>query len=293
MLTIKDGLHYKLSQLARDDGLHLLLPAGIGDVAWALAKLLTVIREREAAGQTVTVWLPDGEQHRAGDYLRMLDVKHDYLPGWSTRACWDRPDQPPIPDHGWFSTHANRTLEEGRRLETYYPDLPLIYPRPRIKARDSATGPFVCLFAGTRGYMSGQLPAAYWRGIAERLSKRVAPVRWIGAGADVEFLEEIAPIHKFDGHLIDRPLDEVLAAVTSPLCRGLVGVASGVTISATVAGCRVWLAYPSHLDKMPGSWEQPGAVWDWSYVAELPGKVANGEVERFLRQKTPRGHHGS
>jgi hypothetical protein len=289
MLRISDCLYDRLERLQDDDGLHILLAAGIGDVLWALTKLHGLAREREKRGQRVTFHLPDGEQKRAGEYLELLGVQCEYMPHLTTRWVWDRPGSPPIPESGWFSAHANLHLENGRRIESWYPELPATWPRPYLAnpyPRDPATEPFVLCFTCTRGYMMGQLPAATWRSMFVRIAQTVAPVRFVGAANDVEFIEDIAGGELGPPHLINRPLAEVLLAMRSPRCVGMFGVAGGPIIAATAEGVPSFLFYPSHLvEAMPGSWEPPGARWDYCRVADAPKAVSSGEVSRFFNNQ--------
>lgn len=285
MLKLQESLHDRLATLAKSEALNILLPAGIGDTLWAMCKLRGLARRRAAENKAVKFWLPEGEQKRAGEYLQLLGVDVAYLPDLKTRWVWDRNGEPSIPERGWISAHANRTLEEGRRIETWYPDLPMEYPKPKIKARDKADEPFVLCFPCIRHYMMGQLPGWDWREMVAIVAREVAPVRMVGAGQDLEFIDEIkgAARNSADNHLLDQPFENVLAAMRSKQCVGMFGVAGGPIIAATVEGVRSFFFYPRHLvDKMPGSWEPPKSQWAHCALGQAPHLVREGLVTSFL-----------
>jgi hypothetical protein len=267
MLRIEASLNYRIEELARDEErLHVLCPAGIGDVAWIGAKLFPLARQRG----NLTFWLPEAEQQRAGRYLQLLGVEHGYLPRLTTRWVWNQPGEPELPPRGCVVVQANRHLESGRRIESWYPDLPVKWPRPRLPRSDSTAQEFCLLFPGSRHYMGGNIGVGQWLSIARWLHCHIAPVRLIGAGADIEFVREIAGHYGGGGHLFDRPLEEVLAAAVSARCRVFVGVASGPLIAATYLGARCFYGYPGHLvAKMPGTFEPPEAIYGFCLLQEL------------------------
>jgi hypothetical protein len=277
MLRIEESLNYRIGELSRDEArLHVLCPAGIGDVAWIGAKLFPLARQRG----NLTFWLPEPEQQRAGRYLQLLGIEHGYLPRLTTRWVWGQPGQPALPTTGCVAVQANRHLESGQRIERWYHNLPIELPRPRLPLRDSTRFEFCLLFPGSRHYMGGNLGVGQWLRIARWLHCHIAPVRLIGAGADIEFVREIAGHYGGRGHLFDRPLEEVLAAAVSVCCRVFVGVASGPLIAATYLGARCFYGYPGHLvSKMPGTFEPPEATYGSCLLQELSSHL--GEVARL------------
>lgn len=276
MLRLSDCLGERLREMSKSPDLNILLPAGVGDVLWAMCKLQSLVREREAAGQRVVIWLPEGEQKRAGAYLDMLGVENDYLPHLETRWVWDRPDQPRIPERGWFSCHANLTLEQGRRLETWYPQLPMEYPMPVLRTPDGYPDRFALIFPGERNYMCGNHRAATWAAMATELQDAFGAVRFVGAHRDVEFVTEVAELAGIDlaDSLINRPLEELFAAIMR--CELFVGVASGPLIAATVVGVPTYMAYPRHLwPEMFGTWEPSWARTGACLINHLPARIAD------------------
>ncbi len=265
--------------VAADPRLHLLCPAGIGDLAWIVCKFGPLAKKRK-----IKFWLPESEQKRCGDYLDMLKLDNGYLDNVAlkTRWVWDRFQSPILPKTpGWVSLHANTTLEEGHRIETWYPRLPCVWPDTKIKGRNEDQ-PFAAMFVGTRHYMGGQLTVNEWVDIAKRISNTVAPVVFFGAGQDVEFLCEITSYVKCSV-LVDRPFKEILSLMKSPQCRAVVGVASGPLIVNVYEGhAPTLLAYPSHLEKMPGTWEPLDKPWHACQLGALGTFVATGGVQRMV-----------
>lgn len=269
---ISHSLVIQLRALSKSSKLNLLLPAGIGDCAWVMSKLYPLAKHRDTM-----VWLPEGEQQRAGHYMDMIGVKHGYLPGLTTNWVWQRHGSPEIVSRGWVSLHANTHLESGHRIEAWYEDKPLSYPKLKFSNKDSYKNSFALLFPGSRNYMNGNLDVSQWVRVAEQLKREFGNVRLIGAGKDVEFVNEIIMRVGGHSHLLDRPLNEVAAAFKSSRCKLFAGVASGPLIAATVEGAKTFLAYPDHLAPMPGTWEPPGSKTGWCFVKDLPKKVQRME----------------
>lgn len=261
-----------------DDRLNLLCPAGIGDCCWILSKLHAV-----AAHRPVTFWLPEGEQQRAGEYLRLCGYDARYLLGLTTRWVWGKPGDPELPQVGTVPVHANRHLERGGMLRDWYPVYPLKHPTPQLPPCP-IKGAFVLAFLCHSGYMEGNLDPAQWGMILRRLQERVAPVLLVGAGRDVEFAREVMRGFEPGARtLFDRPLAEVLAAAASPLCRLAFGLAAGPLISAQVGGTPTFMAYPRWLSRMPGTWERFDVLSGWCHTHDLPQAVLRGEVEAMAR----------
>jgi len=274
-----------IQRLSQSVDLNLLCPAGIGDLAWILGKFHRFAIEKKGQGRTVKFWMPFEEQQRAGQYLELLGLDYGYLPGLSTQWVWKQSGAPALANAGCYAIQANRHLENGNRIESWYADRELFYPRLPALEDDASREPFVLLFPGSRNYMMGNLAVRNWAEIAIKLHREIGRVRLVGAGADAEFVGAIA--NRVGGanhgaHLLDRPLREVLAAAQSPLCRGFVGVASGLLIVSTIQGLPCYFLYPQHLGKMPGSWEPPGSRSAWSYVRDGIAAVKTGQVTDFL-----------
>lgn len=283
MLRLENCMGNRLARLATSEDLHIIAPAGIGDVMWVMSKFHALIKQRESEGQRVTVHLPEGEQQRAGAYLEMIGVHSEYMPALTTRWVWDRDGSPRIPVRGWISVQANAHLEQGRHLRHWYPGLPWKYPRMKTRAVDSFARPFVLGFMCTSNYMMGQLEPEAWRVMIGRMEQDVAPVRLIGAGDDCRFIEQVVGRAPRAPHIIDQPLEYVLAAMRNPLCRGAFGVAGGPLIMAITEGVPTFMFYPAHLaGQMPGTWEPAGSVYRYCELREALYRVMDNEVGGFL-----------
>jgi hypothetical protein len=280
-----------LPSLADDGRLHVLCPAGVGDFLWIWTHWHAVARE-----QPVCFQFPDGEQHRAHQYLQLLfrdlpQADYQYLPGLTTKWVWDQPGDPEVPEGpGVVIVQANRHLEAGHRIEEWCPHLPFAYPElwlGKEQEDEPKQGAYVLAFLCHEGYMRGNLPPSAWARLLAYVEQQVAPVRLVGAGKDVAFGEQVRSL--LGGHrpeypdLWDRPFPVVLAAARGAV--GMLGVAGGPIIAAQVDRCPSLIAYPSHLYRMPGSWENPAGPWDWCFVSQLEAAVTSGRFEALLQGK--------
>lgn len=269
------------ARLPTQDGqLHVLHPAGIGDFLWTWGKWRHVNRD-------VTFWFPQGEQKRAGALAQMLGARYGYMPGLTTRWVWDQPGEPPIPDTGGvIAVHPNAHLESGLRIEKWYPDLPFENPVNGLQVNTAlyktevGSPRYVVAFMCTQAYMEagGNLHPAAWGRILALVEQRVAPVVIVGAGRDVEYAERVCDT--FDptfSPVFNASLDQV-----AELLRGAVatvGCASGITILSTYLGVPTFHAYPRHLARMPGTWEQPSARAGWCFLDDLENHIRAGALE--------------
>jgi len=268
---------YQLEQEPGDKTLHLLCPSGIGDFLWIWTKFWAVARSRQ-----VKFWFAEGEQQRAGGYAELVGAQAGYLPGLRTDWVWERDGEPALPPGGgWVTLQANRHLEAGRPLSSWYPELPYAAPQPHLPERPDAGLPYAYAFVGRRNYMQGNLSPSIWAQILRHVEARM-PVKLVGAGVDGEFIRDVLRCHGGDEPevILDRPLVEVLA--TARDARLVLGLAGGPTIAALCLGRPSLLAYPRWLHRMPGTWEPPGTRWDWCFVDELLQQVCAGALDRLL-----------
>jgi hypothetical protein len=109
----------------------LILPAGIGDVEWVIARLWSVLDEIESVG------IIDGAPRRTVPYVEALGLKgyyseidqyqllltfeHAQRIDWKSEPTWER-----IKSLGtdYVLLEANQHLEHGRPLAEWLPDLP-------------------------------------------------------------------------------------------------------------------------------------------------------------------------
>lgn len=257
--TIQTPSHRKFLHLLPKDRVNLLVPAGVGDLYWTLCKF----RDSGAV-----FWIPESEQHRAGGLAQMAGVEYGYLTGLTTPYLWSRPGTPKIEGPGVYELHPNRHLEDGKRLEAWYPVLPLEYPKLAHRHQLLGQSDHVFVFMCGDNYMAGQLSPEIWASTLSILEDRHGQIVLCGAAGDVEHARKVNQL--MGGScltLFDRPLNEVLAWITaSRLC---VGVASGLTILAICHQIPTLIAYPRHLGKMPGSWEPLESRWRYCYLDSL------------------------
>ena len=284
-----DALQKLEMQGSSTDTLHLLCPAGIGDFAWIWAKFSTVARERK-----LKFLFPEQEQHRADQYCELVGADCGYIDGLNTQWVWRQAEMPDLPKRGGvISLHANRYLETGRHLSSWYPELPLIYPKIKVPVSDTDVGDrgYVLVFTCHAGYMRGNLQVSSWVRVCKAIEKSIGRVRFVGAGADVPFAKEIR--HFIGGDPEDDLFNCRLGRVISASRRAemFVGVAGGPLIIGLMENCPSYFFYPLHLTEMPGSWEPPDSPWGWCHVREAEERVLEGAVEELYQDVGPRFVH--
>lgn len=272
----------------REGQLHYLCPAGMGDLTWIEAKHWYTRQTRD-----VTYWFPAEEHRRAGALAQLYGAKFGYLPGLTTNWVWQQPGNPEIPDSGAvLAVHANRHLENGRRLEKWYPDLPFRTPDPSSTAvnfYEQCDRPkYVMCFMCQHHYMErgGNLLPGQWARLFREIEQTIAPVFVVGAGLDRELIEDVFKLYAPSLEpALDTPLADLIPAIK--YATGMFGAAGGPTILATYLGVPTYHLYPRHLEKMANMWEQSDAVSDWRFLDEgtLPDTV-----ER-LRETIARGEY--
>jgi hypothetical protein len=257
--------------------LHVLCPAGVGDFLWLWSKWWKV-----AADRPVTFWFPEGEQQRAGQLASLVGARHGYLPGLHTEWVWNRPGNPPIPTTGGvLSVHANLHLELGYPLRDWYPELPLRCPDLPLPQVATDPEPYVLVFTCHEGYMEGNLDPRQWAEMLRHVERTVAPCCLVGAGRDVPFGQAILAHYRTEFEpLFNRPLLEVLLAASR--ARAAFGVAGGPLIAAMNVGCPAFIAYPTWLGRMPGTWEPEGVARQWCFTPDLPAQILGSGLDRLL-----------
>lgn len=251
--------------------INLLCPAGIGDILWIVYKMKVYANLEARHGKKVVFWLPGQEQRRSGGLLRMFGLHYGYLDSLTTPWVWSQPGNPDISDHGGiYTVHANRHLEAGNRIEEWYPQITGCYPPIRPLLQTQQKGNYVSVFMCMNAYMGGQLKPVTWANIIERIESEVAPVMLVGAGKDVAFAREVEGCYRPAlAPMYDCPVEEVIDSMSTGLAS--IGVASGLMIVSEIYGPRTLMAYPQHLDKMPGSWETKPS--EWCLVGDLKEKA--------------------
>lgn len=287
--SVPEPVEILAERLDTSDGrIHLLTCAGIGDLAWLWSKWWSVAQERD-----VTVWLPQGEAHRAGALAQLYGVKYGYMPNLTSQSVWahnDRYGDPDVPDSGAVLTvSANRHLEAGKRIDRWYPDLPFRNPAPpstlatsyKLEANDLR---YVVVCMCERNYMEGNLMPGQWARICKMIEASIAPVLIIAGERGIEYARDV--LKQFDPTLdpaFCTPLAELLPVIAKSVA--LVGAASGITILSTYMGVPTLHCYPRWLRPMPGTWEQPGHISDACFMDEAENAVRSGFFDEIIARK--------
>jgi hypothetical protein len=266
----------------------------MGDFHWIWCKLGDWVRRREAQGDRIRFWIA-GRMRQAGSgcrlrravaYARLCGADAVDDPDLTTDAVWDSPGAPRLPKRGIIVVQANRHLEVGRGLETWYPELPARHHYPisipgeaeaRAEALLAELGPQrIAVFTGGEGYMGGQQPPEEWRQLLRAVGGtwREVGFVFVGAGADVAHTAAVASALPTERRawVSNQPVPVLVAALKR--CRALIGVAGGPGILGSAFGLPAAMFYPSHLYRMPGAWEPPQMLADelfpWGLLKEMP-----------------------
>lgn len=263
---------------------HVLAPAGLGDFHWIWTKLAGWAR-----GRRVRFWVAAGDGRRplrGAEYARLCGADAVDDPLLTTAAVWAHGGSPLLPPRGVVAVQANRHLEAGRGLESWYPELPA-KPRyevavPSWAERRAAAllaglpAAVAALFPGGADYMGGQQPPEEWARLARAVLATWprAGLALVGAGRDLPHTARLAALlpPKRRACVFDQPVAVLVAVLRR--CRALIGVAGGPGIIGTAFGLPAALYYPAHLAALPGTWEPPDllAAGDcpWAFLHELP-----------------------
>lgn len=261
---IKSPAHSKFLHLLPKDRINLLVPAGVGDLYWILAKFQTM--------PGTIFWIPDAEQRRCRGLAEMCGIEYGYLPGLTTDYVWSRPGMPAIDGPGIYEIQPNRHLESGRPLEEWYQGLPVKYPKLNPRHHLIDAGDHVFVFMCNENYMSGQLCPETWASMLRVIEDRHGTIVLCGAARDVDFATKVNTLMGGTCKtLFNCPLNEVMAWILSAkLC---IGVAAGLLILAVCHNVPTVMAYPRHLASMPGTWEPRGGPWRWCFVDSLQRNI--------------------
>lgn len=274
--------------------LHVLTCAGIGDALWWWSKWWKVARERE-----VTLWFPDGEPHRAGALCQLWGLRYGYMPNLSSQMVWQYNDDegdPEIPDSSAvLVVSANRHLENGKRIEKWYPDLPFRNPTPETVATtyklEAGTPQYIVVSMGAHDYMEGQLLPAQWARALKHIEQTIAPVLIIANTRSEHFAMQV--MRFFDPTLAPAmhvPLPELIPVIRRG--KALVGTASGITILSTYMGVPTLHAYPRWLKAMPNTWEQEGHISDTCFLDELENAIRDDFLADIIARRDGDGSRG-
>jgi hypothetical protein len=287
---------------------HVIVPGGMGDFHWIWCKLASWatgaprVRFHVAAGD-----LRGGRPaaRRGAEYARLCGAPAEYDAAVTTDAVWAAPGAPPLRERGIMVVHANRHLESGRGLESWYPELPLRHHYPlRLPAEADAKARTllrnlppkpVCLFTGGASYMGGQQPPEEWRRLARAVLATWDETALViaGAGEDVPHAAAVADAAPPGRRLLAFNLPVPVLVALLRRCRAFVGVAAGPGILGTAFRLPAALFYPPHLRRMPGTWEPPdmlaAGLCPAGLLEEMPRcrEMVFPMLQRALRQPRP------
>lgn len=297
-------------------------PNGIGDVMWALTKVKHI-----AAGRPVEIILsgdPRKELDRRAAYFlshfpfvrsaEVLDVPvlHDREAPSDSRGRYNYVSDGPRGDYHYLV--PNRTLESGRRLEDWLPEVPVDYDvvndftwegTEKGARVGQALAPFVAFYLGPEsghtdeGHNKNWLwEPRHWVELGKAMKDRGHRVVVVGAHYDRSFWERYVQggVQEAGLHWVDLVgkfrIGETFALLKEAKC--LISYQCGLGIVGHYLGVNVAMwwrpdgnsLHPKHLicfdERMRHSWTRPG--WEEKYMgllyqSETPGDIM-AEIDR-------------
>jgi len=245
--------------------------AGIGDSIWCLMKLFN-------SDERFNFQIHEGRPQRGKqifDLLPQVAASCEYVPNLQYSVVGPRNIQRRLPlwkqiKMNDFYLSANQHLEEGKRIETFLPDLPTSYSLPfqtqeweeDIKA-DFPTGPYIGIYASAYSTVRSW---GFWREdgwflLIRQLQKLIPEATFVQIGA--EWDEDMAGnltkllVRNNVRHIstIGKPLGYVIELMKM-LDYGFyfpsgLGILSGLLSRPSV------MFYPAALPKLQGTWCNP------------------------------------
>jgi hypothetical protein len=282
--------------------------AGIGDNIWLFQKLVN-------SGERFNFVLAGDEPRRGKQIFELipsLAFSAEYCDLFGSQfACmtnvedrlktWKEISAAP-PD---FYLSANRTMEEGRRIETFLPDLPTSFRIDWLTpafAREEAVeiltddvkwiGLYGSCYSIVRSWNFWK--ADEWLRLVDLLLKKFdSPVGFvvIGAAFDSDLAGRLIAKLSRRGIrfavITARPLEVVIEAMKR--LSYFFSFPSGLGILAPTLGCPTYMFYPPFIGKMVNAWADPKAIEDLSYHGSLfcsPEETAAWTLDQYkLPQK--------
>lgn len=287
-----------------EDGrtLNIIAPPGIGDIAWVMAKVLPILRERQAAGKPTIFHVLDGFPRRGHDYLALFGAECRWI-AVSVQELYAMPQPSVIPEHGTICLSANVHLEDGKPLADWLPGYPLALPIPEryIQTRTPPKCAPAVVHMCHAGYMEGNLLYRTWARILLKTIERYGDIYLIGGNSNTDhaFAQKVIKTLSAQDRakvtpVFDAPLENVLYLMQD--ARAVIGPASGITILSTYQYVPTLMAYPRWLcsapseltgaakelhpngTHMPGAWEPKGDKCQWLFMDELYESVCFDNV---------------
>lgn len=290
MIDKKTGrLAQFLPTLPIDNGeIHILTCSGIGDFAWVWAKLSGL--RHVFPGRKLCFHFPDDPSRRVRQYTDLLDIESSFL-SLDIREILSYPGEFTQEDYaegGLFYVHANRHLENGKRIEEWHPWLPLRNPiRSQMGSwEEFERKDYVTVHMCMASYVEQNWLPRAWGKMLEEIEKNFAPVKVVGALWDTDFAKRV-----FDFYtpsippVLDRTLQCSLANIGH--AKAHIGLDSGLTILAKYMGVPALQAFPRWLRNDKPDEAHPNGTWmpgsydfdfheksEWCYVDELRESIA-------------------
>ena len=295
-LVDADGRPYMFMPLEKMDTsggkMHFLVPSGVGDSCWVLAKFLP-LKDR------ITFWLNNDQAKRAAPYFEMMGCKYDFC-SVDIARLYEAPGEfteEQITNGGFIGfVHANHHIESGKPLKDWHQFLPMVNPVTPATGRwlwnplDSI--PPATLERATKceiqaipiavhmcsaNYQEGNYLPKQWARSLRLIEEKYGPALVVGAYWDKRFAEQVFEHYRPSIEpMIDQPLADVFQAIRG--CRAFIGLDSGLAIAAKYMGVPTAQFYPRWLattepskrhpngTHMPGTWEMdehPKSMWGY------------------------------
>lgn len=274
--------------LFTDDGERILrvqVDPGIGDFSWAYSKLCCL-------DMPLHIVLPDTWPRRTGPLMDLLPPvvsweykqpknKGRFLPcaigGLAFRdvsmedfkAFVEKEDY-----YIWMS--LNQHLEEGQRIENYFPECGTDY-HYEIKTPEDAkakakelTGDEPYLLIYTSSYKANKIWRGWqqedWRNFVNLFRNEFGDIKnvIIGAGWDTDYKDRFK-IHNTVNLVGDTPLEVTIEIIRN--ASYFVAFPSGLPVLSTVVNSPCWMFYPKHLEPMHWTWADPEDIKNKRYMA--------------------------
>lgn len=244
--------------------------SGIGDIHWVLQKLYPLTQHEDKRGLKVYLKIADSGPRRALPFIDMLPWIRgaEYSKEFNTLDVLGADQVETIPDEGEIFLQTNTWLESGKNLVDWLPDLhtPYWYPID-IKERyhkqaeeickDNPIGIFPASLHGNLNYQNiGKgWSAEKWLELCLKLEED-RPIIIMGAEWDRGMIEYLEGSTRNRTILQSQPLGLVLACIQR--LKYFYSFPSGLGIISELLGTPTTMFMSSHLEKMIGTWGDPG-----------------------------------
>lgn len=279
------------------EAFNFCIPCGIGDASWIYSKLCHLT---QLTGREVYLSMPDAEPQRGHQLVELLpNVKWaGYEPGWRNEDVFKHalPATATLADlktGEWMALEVNRWLEQGNRLEEFWPWLPTEFHYGIPASDEDAQRAAHLMPAGSEVplgiYVSNRDKERYpdwalWTadqwvevvtGMQQQL-QRAAPVVFFGAPYDRDKTSEVAGLCAAAGVKVRLFLGERLnvTLLLMQCCRAIVSYPSGVGIMANVLEVPALMLLPKCLAGMDGTYADPKDIASGRYQTLVDGTPA-------------------